>query len=267
MKFIERIEKKHRYIIQSLLIGFFLYLASVPFYNSSLYLRAGLGFAFITAGVLFTQYPNITFKNFFMSALVPVHLLLGALLTLKYYPNLSLLFRVIIILVFSFMYYVVSLVENIFLVVQDREEVIPLYRVAIVWGQIVLVSVAIPLYAGLFKIPTNAYVQVILLSASVFMLNLYQIWCHRYENKLKPLGVLGSIGLSLFVTFLVAAVGLAVSFIPTESFLRSLLVSAVLMFGLVYISSYFKNEITKRLLAEYIFIILIFLAILMAFRP
>ena len=106
MDFIEKLEKKHRYLIQSFIIGIYLYLASFPFFNSSFYIRVGVGFLLIWAGVLFTQYPNIKIRNIFMSTLVPTHLLLGALLTLKYYPNLSMLFRLVIILGFSGMYYV-----------------------------------------------------------------------------------------------------------------------------------------------------------------
>ena len=267
MDFIEKLEKKHRYLIQSFIIGIYLYLASFPFFNSSFYIRVGVGFLLIWAGVLFTQYPNIKIRNIFMSTLVPTHLLLGALLTLKYYPNLSMLFRLVIILGFSGMYYVVSLVENIFLVVQDREEVIPLYRVAIVWGQILMIAVAIPLYAGIFKIPVNSIIQAGYLAISAFLFSMYQLWCLRYENKLKDIGLLSGILLSMLVAYIVASVGIAVSFIPTESFLRSLLVSAALMFGLVYLSSYLKNEITRRLLAEYIFIIVLFLIILLAFKP
>ncbi|OGC70726.1 hypothetical protein A2415_03770 [candidate division WWE3 bacterium RIFOXYC1_FULL_39_7] len=267
MHFVEKIEKKHRYIIQSLLVGIYLYLASFPFYNTSFYLRVGVGVLIICLGVLFTQFPNIKVRNFFMSTLVPIHLLLGALLTLKYYPNLSFLFRLIIILSFSAMYYVISLVENIFLVVQDREEIIPLYRVAIVWGQILIIAVSIPLYAGIFKIPVNSIIHAGYLSVSAFLFSMYQLWCLRYENKLKEIGVLSGVIISLLVSYIVTSVGIGVSFIPTEPFLRGLLVSAALMFGLVYQSSYLKNEITRRLLAEYFVIILLFLAILLAFKP
>lgn len=198
---------------------------------------------------------------------MPIHLFSGVMLTLKYYPNLGDWFRVLIILGVVSFFYLTSLVDNIYFVVGDREGSIPLYRVALTWSQILMITIAIPLYAGVYKVPINAFYQVIVVSFSAFIFNLYQLWAIRYEDRITSVNFIGAALFSVLVAFYTGGVALAVSFIPTEAFLKALLSASTLMFGLVLISSHLKNEISKALILEYMSITALFLIILIAFRP
>jgi hypothetical protein len=164
------------------------------------------------------------------------------------------------------MFYIIAIVDNIFLVVNEREETIPLYRAAVPWSQILLVTVSIPLYAGIFKIPTYSLAQVALISFFAIILNIYQFWSYRHEDNLVPVRVGGMVLFSFFVGFITFVVGIATSFLPVESFLRGLTASAGLMFGLFYTSSFLKNNISKKLLLEYSAIILGFVILSIIFQ-
>ena len=264
-----KLDKKYRYIIHSALMATYVYVASVVFWNSSFYLRVVFGLLLLLVSTFFVHYPNVGRKNlgdFVMVLILPSYLLGSVLLALKYYPNLSIIFKIVMMLGSAVMFYIIAIVDNIFLVVNEREETIPLYRAAVPWSQILLVVVSIPLYAGIFKIPTNSFIQAFIIGILACVLNLYQFWSYRHEDNLVSVRV-GGIGLfSIFVGFITFVVGIATSFLPVESFLRGLTASAGLMFGLFYTSSFLKNSINKRLLFEYIAIILGFILLSILFQ-
>lgn len=72
---------------------------------------------------------------------------------------------------------------------------------------------------------------------------------------------------SALVSFLVFSLGVAVSFIPTESFLRALLSACALMFGLSYVNLHYKNRLNRSIIVEYSFIFVIFLLLVLIFKP
>jgi hypothetical protein len=266
---IEKIDKKYRYIINSFLITIYIYLASVVFWNSSFYLRMGFGFLIILFSSYFVHYPNVGFKNLrdsFFTLILPVYLLGSILMALKYYPNLSISFKIFMLLVSATVFYIISLVDNIFLVIRDREETIPLYRAAVPWSQILLVVVAIPLFAGVFKIPLYSFYQAMILGLLSGILNIYQFWSYRHEENLIPVRVGGSVLFSAFCAFLVFGLAIATSFMPAKAFLRGLICTAGLMFGLFYTSSFLRNSINKKLIIEYFSVILVFIALGLLFQ-
>jgi len=78
---------------------------------------------------------------------------------LKYFPNLGYLFKIFAIISFGSFYYFLSLVDNVFLVVQDREETIPLYRAVYGVESNYQVHSTIPLFSGIFKLGINGILQ------------------------------------------------------------------------------------------------------------
>jgi hypothetical protein len=262
-----KIDKKYKYFVQSALVGIFIYVVSSAEYNISLSKIVISVFVFVLGGTFIIHYPNIKLQNLLFSILMPLSLIAGALLSFYYFPNFGLIFKIGVTVAFSAIYYLVSLVDNIFLVIQDREEVIPLYRVALTWGQILQVIVAIPLFAGIFKLPVNGLTQCFLAGVISFLFNVYQLWGQKYDKDSKNVRVGEAVFLSAIVFFLVFAAGAAVSFTPTEPFLRALMEASVLMFGLIYVNSHLKNDISKKILYQYLFIILLFLTLLAFFIP
>jgi hypothetical protein len=261
------LERKHKYLIQSLLVCIFIYVVSqnvIPL--SKLYIGVLLTLL-VVSGSYISHYPNIHKGNFLISILMPAGVLSGAILSLHFFPNLGFWFQLMVIAFFGSMYYLVSLSDNIFLVVHDREEVIPLYRVAVTWSQILQVVVAIPLFAGIFKMNSTAFVQSFLISFITFLFTYYQLWIYKFDKDAKNTGVGETLYLSFSAFFIMFATSFAVSFFPTEAFLRASFSSSVLLFTLSYISAYLKNEISRKMIVGYLIIILVFLFTLLVFVP
>lgn len=269
MNIIDTIDKKYRYIIHSAVLTLYIYVASIVFWNSSLYERVGFGILLLILTVGFVHYPNVGLKNIsntIMVLVLPSYLFGSMLLALKYYPNLSYIFKLAMMFGGAAMFYIISIVDNIFLVVSERAEIIPLYRAAIPWSQILLVTVSIPLFTGIFKIPTVSFLQAAIISFLTILLSLYQFWSYRHEENLIPVGVGGMVLFSVMAGFISFCVSIATSFMPAQSFLRGIVGAAGLMFGLFYVSSFLRNNINKKLLLEYFLIILGFIILMILFQ-
>jgi hypothetical protein len=261
-----QLTKKNKYALQSVFSGIFIYLVSTsfPLHFSALFL---LSLVMATLGSLLIHYPNVRLTNLFYSILLPFHLILGSVLFLESFPNLSSIFRVAVVIGFGALYYIVSLVDNIFLVVHDREELIPLYRAAVTWGLILIIILAIPLFAGVMKLDLLPYAQSALITIFSFLFSLYQIWSFRFDQQARSLQVGERLLYSSLVAFLIFGSSMATAFIPTESFLRALFLATILMFGLGYISAHLKNEVKRRLLMEYAVGSILFLVLMLLFSP
>ncbi|MCA9750432.1 MAG: hypothetical protein KC414_15080, partial [Romboutsia sp.] len=163
--------------------------------------------------------------------------------------------------------YVIFLVNNIFLVVLEEGSLIPLYSAAITWVQIIIIIISIPYISGIYKIPQNFLVQNIIVFASTLIFNFYLIWAVYLDPDIRSTGVEERTSLSLMLSFLVFTFGVATSFFPSESFLRALFISTIVMFNLGYTYAHYKNRINNRLVYEYLLICTIFFTFLIIFTP
>ena len=261
------LEKKNRYLIQSFLVGVFIYVFTQGVINVSFPTLVMFSLILVSTGVLVTHYPGVTRGNFLYSILMPLGVLSGAILSLHFYPNLGNVFKILVILFFSGLYYLVSLSDNVFLVVYDREEIIPLYRVAVTWSQILQAIVAIPIFSGVFKINTYPYVQSLIAALISFLFTYYQLWVYRFEPDAKKVGAGERFYLCFLSSFFIFSSSLAVSFFPSEDFLRALFISSVLLFILNYVSAHLKNEISRGMVVGYLVIVFVFLFFLLFFSP
>lgn len=259
--------KKNKYLIQSFLVAIFIYVFTQGIIKTGIVNISILSLILVFSGSLISHYPGINKKNFFYSVIMPLGVLVGALLSLYFYPNLGSIFKIIVIIFFFGLYYLVSLADNIFLVVDDREEIIPLYRVAVTWSQILQAVVAIPLFAGIFKLNVSASIQSITVAIISFLFTYYQLWIYRYEPDAKKLSGGEKLYLCLISLFIMFFSVFSVSFFPSEDFLRALFASSILLFLLNYISGHLKNEITRKMIFRYLVICLVFLFFLLFFRP
>ncbi len=261
-----RFNRKQQYLIYALLsvvaIGY-VWFTYVPL--KSIYSVIALSISVL--GSLFVQKGNIKSGNFFYVAILPLHLTAGVLLSINYFPNLGLLVKIAGLLTLVAMFYGISLVNNIFLVVIYRKNMIPLYRAAVTWLTIFLVVTAIPFFAGVYKLPISALIQFIFIAIATFLFTLYNIWVTGFDSDTKKIPYTESIYLAMLSVFLTGVGGLSVSFFPTEPFLKALYASTYLMFGLGLSHAHLKNKIEKKLVLEYLGIILIFLLILIVFKP
>lgn len=258
--------RKIRFFFQSIAAFFYAYIIFFML-DFSIGIGIFLIVIFVILGSIISHYPNVKLHNILYGTILPLSLFLGTFLFLEYFPNLSFVFKMLVLIGFSFMYYVVSLVDNIFLVVQDREEQIPLYRVAVTWAQILSVTIAIPLFSSLFKININAVWQTLLVCFFSTLICIYQLWGLSFDKDTKNIKAGESITLISLVVFMVFVSSISVSFFPTESFLRALYVGSILMFGLNYVDGHLKNNINKKLLIQSLALSIISFIILLIFTP
>lgn len=267
------LNQRQRYLIISILtvVSLFLFSSTHGVYKNA---AAILAFAVAVLGSAYVQYTSVKTQGdqeeFVQSTLLniltlPVILVIGSLLSLVYFPNLGLPIRTVVLLVIGGLMYLISLVNNIFLVVYERGEVIPLYRVAVTWSQILLIIVSIPFFAGVFKVPFNSIAQTLVVSLTAGLLALFFIWIQVMDPDVPKISRGEKAKNSLLVGYIVALFSFGTAFFPAEPFLRALLISAALMSSLGYLQAHYKNVVTKKLVFEYIFITFIFLFLVVVF--
>ena len=259
--------KKNKYFIQSILVGIFIYIVTQNIIDLDPIQLVLLSFILVVSGSLISHSTGITKENFIYSIIMPLGVISGGILSLKFYPNLGSVFKIFVVMFFSGIYYLVSLADNIFLVVSDREEIIPLYRVAVTWSQILQVIVAIPLFAGIFKLNIITFSHSLIISSISFLFTYYQLWVYRFEPDAKKIEIGERFYICFLSFFIMFVTSLGVSFFPSEDFLRALFTSSVLLFVLNYISAHLKNEITRRIIIRHLLITVVFLILLIFFKP
>lgn len=266
MRFSLSFSRKQEYIVYSA-IGSVL-LGSVWTYEGmSQRVVAIIALLFVVLGALFVQRKNLKKENFLYIVILPTHLAIGVILSVLYFPNLGLLVKIGSLVFNALILYAASLVNNIFLVVLYKQGMIPLYRAATTWLLILLVITAIPFYTGILKLPLLVFIQYGVIGLSAWLFSLYTLWVTSLDIEANKPDTVESIYLSAFSAFLVVVAGISASFIPTEPFLTALYVATYLMFVLGYIQAHLKNNVTRRLLLEYISIIITFFVILLLFKP
>jgi hypothetical protein len=222
---------------------------------------------FVTLGALFVQRKNIKRENFLYIVILPTHLAIGVILSVLYFPNLGLLVKLGSLIFNAAILYAISLVNNIFLVVLYKQGMIPLYRAATTWLLILLVITAIPFYTGILKLPLLSFVQMGVIGLSALLFALYTLWVTSLDIEANKPSTAESLYLGVFSAFLVVVAGISASFMPTEPFLTALYVATYLMLVLGYIQAHLKNNVTRRLVLEYVSIIITFFLILLLFKP
>lgn len=260
------LEKRHRYFIYSISISILVYVFSFVSSTDKVTI-AFLLFLLVLVGTFVTQYPNVTVKNFFLLLIIPISLISGMLLTLIYFPNLGLVIKIAIAGVSAALLYISSLINNIFIVVAEKREIIPLYRVASIWELILLNVTAIPLFAGIFKLPLNNFIQNGLVGLASTILLIYLIWVIRFDPDSRQVEIGELVFIVVYSVFLTIVAGVAVSILPSESFLRALFVSSVFMFSVNYLQGHIKNSINLSILTEYFLLSSITFFLLVSFKP
>lgn len=203
--------------------------------------------------------------GFSYSIVLPLHLIIGFLTTFYYFPNLGPVIKVLAFLSAGIGLYITFLVNNIFLVVEEKGGTIPLYNVAITWVQILVVVIAIPYISGILKIPAVFIVQSALILMSGLLLSSYMIWCLSFDPEIKSTTSGEKVIATAFSGFMIFVSGISTAFFPSETFLRSLFISSVLMLMITYIYGHYKNNLNSKIIYQNVIFSLIFFVIMLAF--
>lgn len=260
--------KKFRYLVTSVVLTFVLF-----YLSSVLTSDKGLFYAILVFGVigvvvvLGTQFSDFIRKSWVFSIILPLHLAIGFLITFFYFPYLGPVIRLLAFFGLGITTYVLFLINNIFIVVEEKGSVIPLYNAAVTWVQILITTISIPFITGVYKIPASFMVQNLIVFISSMLLNTYLIWCLTFDTDIIKTTIKEKFTLVSLLSFLVLLVGISISFFPSESFLRGLVVTSLIMFNMNYIYGHYKNKLVERVLYEFGIIIIIFSILLIVFRP
>jgi len=269
--------KKIRFLVLSAVLISTSYLLAVSYLSSTDSLQQASFIKYIVflalisvLSPLIVQYlagGDRSIKMVFFTGIMPFTLTLGCFFFFVYFPNVSLVLKILAGLFNFLLLYTLLLLNNVMLVVESREVTIPVYRVAINWVQIVLLGVSLILFTGIFRTFFQPLVQVALVMVLSYIFYHYVIWVYSNDKDIRLLKSFESVVLCFATTLLVGWGASLVLFFSTESFLRGIFVASVFLLGLGYIQLYLKNALSKKGLWDYLIICLVFLTILVVFRP
>ena len=244
------------------LLGMF-FLEFQKFFGNALVITLFLILVF--AVNLFVLYPGYKLNDVFYISFQPLMLSFGAILGLLYFPNLNEYFKLILIVISAGLIYISTLTNNLLIAEKVEESSLPLFRVGIIWTQIILIIQSIPVMTILYKTNILFIFHSIIIFLYFFLssiLYLHTIMLFHKKEKL-PRGEFGVICAQM--AFLPTLASLATSFISAESFLRATFITSVFMGMVGYARGYIENTINNLLIFQYSLIMLIFLAILFLF--
>ena len=269
--------KKLRFIIVSILLVFTAYYFAGSYHRledqaaPALLAKYILIVAFISIAIsLFVQYldgGDRGSREMIFVGLTPFFLCLGVMFFYLYYPNLSITIKIVAGLFYVGLLYTLLLLNNVLLVVKGREEIIPVYRVAVGWVQIVLLSVGITVFTGLHRLPIQPLVQTLTVSLVAFFFYNYSLWVYSFEKEIRKVKTLESFVITASLAVFTGWTSFTTLFYSGETFLRGLFIASIFLLGLGYIQLYLKNSLSKKTLWDYIAVTLGFFTVLVLFKP
>jgi hypothetical protein len=215
---------------------------------------------------LIALYPGYRVKDLFYISFEPIVIATSTLYGLLFFPNLNIYFQVILILVSGVMLYISTLTNNLIIAEKIEDASLPLFRVALLWTQILLILQSIPLITVIYKLNLPFYIQSIII-LSYFLLASYS-YLHTLllNNKEARVDDRELFVLVIQMGSLPFIASLYTSFMPAESFLRATFITSVYMGVVGYIRNYLENSITKKLIVQYSAIIIFFLLALVLLK-
>lgn len=235
-------------------------------FDKYLYLMFFVVFIFLFN--LYALYPGYFLKDVFYISFQPVILTVATIFGLINFPNLNDYFRIGLIFISGFLVYISTLTNNLLIAEKIEDSSLPLFRVGVIWTQILLIIESIPLITIVYKLDINFIYQSLIVF--FYFLLASQIYLHTLLLSKKGEEVVEGRELRLVLfqmAYLPFIASIATSFMPAESFLRATFITSVYM-GLVgYSRSYIENSITKNLIVQYSLICMFFLAVMFVFKP
>lgn len=212
----------------------------------------------------FLENSKKSLENIFFVSFATLIIICGLLGTLYFFPNLALYVKFISWVFFVVILYSLFLVNNVVIVVEYRGNVIPLYRAAVSWIQVILLSTCIPLFATIFKLPVLPVFQALLIFFVAYTSVRYLIWVYRFDEEARRLSNAEKMVLSFSSSYLVLIAACSVMFLPAEAFMRAVFVVSILLGVLNYTQLFLKNALTRRFVDSFyirsiIFFFLVFL--------
>jgi hypothetical protein len=216
---------------------------------------------------LIALYPGYKLKDIFYISFQPVVLAVGTISGLIFFPNLNEYFKLTLILASGFLLYISTLTNNLVIAEKIEDTSLPLFRVGLIWTQILLIVQSIPLITVVYKLDLLFIYQsliILLYFISSSLIYIHTLLLSRKNEVVTNREFLMIIIQMVYLPFLAS---ISTSFMPAESFLRATFVTSVYMGMVGYSRNYIENSITRSLIVQYSLIALFFLIVLFVFNP
>ena len=214
---------------------------------------------------LFVLYPGYKTSDIFYISFQPLMIAFGTILGLMFFPNLNEYFKLSLIVISAGLIYISTLTNNLLIAEKVEESSLPLFRVGIIWTQIILIIQSIPILTIIYKSNVLFIFNSLVIFIYFFLASILYIHTLMLFYKKEKLSRGEFLIICLQMAFLPTIASLATSFISAESFLRATFITSVFMGMVGYARGYIENTINNLLIFQYSLIILIFLAILFLF--
>lgn len=244
------------------LLGMF-FIEFQKFYGNALVVTLFLILVFCVN--LLVLHPGYKLNDVFYISFQPLMISFGTILGLMFFPNLNEYFKLILIVISSGLIYISTLTNNLLIAEKVEENSLPLFRVGIIWTQIILIIQSIPVLTILYKtnilfVFHSIIIFIYFFLSSVLYLHTLMLFHKKEKLNRREFGILCA-----QMAFLPTLAGISTSFISAESFLRATFITSVFMGMVGYARGYIENTINNLLIFQYSLIMLIFLAILFLF--
>lgn len=241
-------KKRKQFVITTLLAASFYFLAHlVPF---AWRYQAILGLTILIFGLLFFLFKRIV-KNkqaALVATFFPLTFTLGVNLFHFLFPQ-GWLWRAALLLIFSFGFYTLLLIENVFLVSAEFKTV-PLYRAAFTVGFLAMLATAFFLFDVIFSFRMSAWANGLAVFLTLIPLLSHFFWTVNFKPPFKG----ENFGLALVLSLIISQISVSLSFWPLGIGRGSLyLVSLLYVFGGL-IQAHCRERLFKKTILEFIWI-------------
>jgi hypothetical protein len=251
------------------LISTIFYLFGILFFdfaNFSKYIFLGAALFVVFIINLIALYPGYKLRDVVLISYLPLVLVSSTILGLIFFPNLSAVFKYLLMFFSGAFFYLSMLINNLIIAEKIEDTSLPLFRVGQVWLQILLIILTIPFITVVYKFNLHFYFHSLAIFVYLFISS--YVYLHTYLiSKTDQVSTKEYILLLIEMTYLPLVASIATSFIPAESFFRATFVTSVYMAMVSYARNYIDNSLNKKLLIQYLVICTFFLLVLIVFKP
>ena len=204
-------------------------------------------------------YPGFRKSDILVISYLPMAISMATILGLVNFPNLFSVFKYSLILFSGGLFYLSSLINNLIIAEKVEDNSLPLFRVGLVWIQILLIILSIPFITAIYKTDYKFYVHsglvftYFIVSTHVY---LHTLLISKKEEKITNREYLSLI---FSVSYIPTILSMALSLFEAETFLRATLITSAYMGMIAYLRNYIENSMNKKLLWQYSAISIFFL--------
>lgn len=258
------ISRRTKFLTASILYLFGILLFDYIQIDKFNFLILGLFIVFIINTV--ALYPGFKIKDLLIISYLPLVTFASTILGLIFFPNLSSLFKYLLMFSSGGIVYLSFLINNLIIAEKVEDESLPLFRVGQIWLQILLITLSIPLVTVIYKFNLPFYLHSLVIF--VYLIFSSYVYLHTYMlSKNSQIGRREYLFLIFQMSILPFAASIATSFVSAESFFRATFVTSVYISMVSFARNYVDSTLSQKLMIQYLLICSFFLFVLVVFKP